>query len=330
MTDQQERLFKEYREGALSERERDKLLSLFHHDDLEFDLKNELYDQLIKMENDSSPEISVPDFNIIWKKIEGRKISKKVNLSRRISVWSYAAAILIIGLLIGNILLQTRNENQSEFYSAVAPNGSVSEVVLPDSTLIFLNSGSKVNYSCSMNQKVREVYLTGEAWFKVKKSKEVPFLVHTSYYTVRVMGTEFNVKAYDDDQNVVTTLEKGEILVQSSGNVKLSKDVKLKPGEQLTYNKVEKSLKVHQVKTQIFSSWKDNKLIFVNTTLRELAVLLERKYGVDIQINNDQIAEYHYDGTIKNETILEVLDILSKTLPITYVVDEQRVVISKK
>ena len=80
----------------------------------------------------------------------------------------------------------------------------------------------------------------------------------------------------------------------------------------------------------MFTAWKDNKLIFINMNLKELFVLLERKYGVDIEVTNDLILDYHYDGTIKDETILELLDLLKETLPIKYKIEGQSILITKK
>jgi ferric-dicitrate binding protein FerR (iron transport regulator) len=110
----------------------------------------------------------------------------------------------------------------------------------------------------------------------------------------------------------------------------LKQDVQLVPGEQLVYHKANKTVQVKQVKPSLFSAWKDNKLIFINMKLGELISLLERKYGVEIRVQDPRLLNHHYDGTIKNETIIEVLDILQATLPINYVIKEQKVIITKK
>ena len=102
----------------------------------------------------------------------------------------------------------------------------------------------------------------------------------------------------------------------------------LKPGQQAVFDKEQKVLKVQEVNTQWYTSWKENKLIFVNMTLKELRVLLERKYGVDIVITNDELLSLHFDGVIKNETIIEIMDILKVTLSIDYKVVDQRIEIT--
>jgi len=144
-----------------------------------------------------------------------------------------------------------------------------------------------------------------------------------------VTGTEFNVKAYAEEAEVVTTLEKGSVVV-NSGSIRLKEPVPMKPGEQLAYNKESRKIMMKPVNTQWFTSWKDNKLIFVNMNLKELMVLLERKYGVDIRTEDPTILNYHYDGTFKNETILEVLNLLAETLPIRYSINNQIIEIKRK
>jgi ferric-dicitrate binding protein FerR (iron transport regulator) len=226
--------------------------------------------------------------------------------------------------------LDFKNVPEPAYYTAVAPKGSVSEIILPDQTVIFLNSGSEIKYASGLNAKTREVFLKGEAWFNVEKSEEVPFIVHTPFYDVRVLGTEFNVKAYAEDADVVTTLEEGTIRIEPAKNFKTEKNIILQSGEQLVFNKQQKTLHVKQVNPRIYSSWKDNKLIFINMSLEKLFTLLERKYGVEIEVPDKSILKYHYDGTIKNETIIEVLNILQKTLSIEYEIKDQKVRILKK
>lgn len=333
MGDSLNRKLGQLRTETASEKERRELLALFHREELEYDVKMELYRQLDKMPNGSwENEKGKQGFERFWKKIETPGTSGKNSKIIPLRHWFAAAAILVVGLLIGNLIQRSDFEPISEpvYYTSKAPKGSIAEMILPDGTVIFLNSGSEIKYKSDMNEKTREVYLTGEAWFDVQKSQDIPFLVHTGQYAVRVLGTEFNVKAYADDQEVVTTLEKGSIQIQSTSNLKLKQDVQLVPGEQLVYHKANKTVQVKQVKPSLFSSWKDNKLIFINMNLGELITLLERKYGVGITVQDPRLLNHHYDGTIKNETIMEVLEILQATLPINYIIKDQKVIITKK
>jgi ferric-dicitrate binding protein FerR (iron transport regulator) len=247
----------------------------------------------------------------------------------RFKPWMKVAAALVIGLVAGKLLFVQKVEPESVQFTSVSPRGSVSQSVLPDSTFLFLNSGSSIRYHYNKKEKKREIYLEGEAWFQVHKSAGQPFVVHTNSYDVTVTGTEFNVKAYNEDKEAAITLEKGSVTV-SSGRIRLQEPVMLHPGEQLSFNRESREIVVKKVVTQWYTSWKDNKLIFVNMNLNELRVLLERKYGVDIRIDDPRILNYHYDGTLKNETILEVLKLLRETLPIQYTIKDQTIEIRKR
>lgn len=240
------------------------------------------------------------------------------------------AALLVAGILIGITVVKISPKNEQLFCTSTAPKGSISQMVLPDSTVIFLNAGSEIRYSVGLGSSHREVFLQGEAWFKVAKDRKKPFVVHTGFYDVQVLGTEFNVKAYDSDSRVETTLEEGSVKILSTDKFKMAQQVVLIPGEQIVYNKDNNKFQVKVVDARLFSSWKENKLEFIKMSLRELLVLLERKYGVNIEVVNPEILEYHYSGTIKNESILDVMNILEHTLALRYSIEEQKIRLYKK
>ncbi len=267
-----------------------------------------------------------------WRKFifRVRTDNKRILKSRSIT-WKFIAriaAVLIVGILIGSLLIPDFLKTRPVYCTAIAPEGSMSKLVLPDSTYICLNAGSEIRYSVGAGGS-REVFLHGEAWFSVSHVKNRAFVVHTSFYDVNVVGTEFNVKAYDTDSRVETTLEKGVVLICSTEKFRLLKDIYLKPGEQLVYYKETKKLQIKPVNTSLFTSWKDNKLEFIKMGLDELIVLLERRYGVDIEVENPEILNFHYSGTIKNESVLEIMDVIEHTLPIRYEIEGQTIKIYK-
>lgn len=317
---------------ALSEGERKSLMALFHQPGNEYSVKEELYKQLEELPDAGENQTAATmEFERIWKRIEQERPKSGSNVVKWGTVLYWSAAALLLGLICGTLVPDRLFQApESLYYTAVAPKGSVSETILPDSSVIILNAGSSVRYAAARDGQVYEVYLEGEAWFEVEHKQKIPFIVHTGFYDIHVMGTKFNVKSYKDDDEVTTTLEQGSIQAQSSENLTLTDDIMLRPGEQLTYSKREKTLTVHEVNTTMYSSWKDNRLIFVNMSLKELIVLLERKYGVSINVPDPDILNYHYDGTIRNETIIEVLDILQETLPVYYEINDQEIEILKK
>ncbi len=267
-----------------------------------------------------------------WERFNNRIAARpKINKKKSIKItWYRVAAIIVIGLLIANLLIENFKTKDQSYYTAIAPTGSISQTILPDGTIIYLNSGTEIKYDTKSKEKQREVYVDGEAWFDVAKDKKKPFVVHTKYYNVRVLGTQFNVKNYKDDESIVTTLEEGSIQILGSDNLKLKETITLKPGEQISYNKTGHKVYKKNVDTQIFTSWRNNKLVFLEMTFGELVKLLERKYGVEIQVADSSILGEHYSGTIKNETIIEILNIIQHTHPITYKVEGQKIIIQKR
>lgn len=307
------------------------MYSFFHQPEKEFELKEVLFEELEELQLN---EADVPDlrnlYSKIWSRIEqGNQTRSSLKITWRGVL--KVAAVLIIGIITGVLVTYTSKESDNQYYIAAAPKGSVAEVLLPDSTVIYLNAGSRIRYSMDGSDNQREVFLSGEAWFDVTKNPEKPFVVHTAFYDVHVKGTVFNVKAYESDQTIATTLEEGVVTIHANSGFKLAGDVVLKPGEQATLNKNSKEFTIRNVNTKWYTSWKDNKLIFINTSLKELVVLLERRYGVEIEVVNSEILDLHFDGTIKNESIIEVLDIMKTTLPIDYKITGQQIeIIGKK
>jgi transmembrane sensor len=308
------------------------MFALFQRPEIESEVKEILTEDLSSeagVANIEYPEFKTL-FSNIWAKIE-KKQKRQKNSIRNINNLFKLAAAITVGFFIGTLVTFWGGTTPVPvYYVAYAPKGSVSEIILPDGSAIFLNADSRVKYSIDGKNNVREVFLEGEAWFDVEKNKEKPFLVHTPFYDVNVTGTQFNIKAYEADNTLTTTLEIGQIIIQSTDKYRLAEDIIINPGEQATLNKDSRELTIKRVNTKWVTSWKDNKLIFVNMDLKELVILLERKYGVDIEIKNKEILDLHFDGTIKNESIIEFLNIIQKTLPINYKIIGQKIIITNK
>jgi ferric-dicitrate binding protein FerR (iron transport regulator) len=318
------------RMAGAGEAEDQEMLALFHQAENEYELKNHLLEELKEFEIKEKSSVNFTNlFSSLWGKIEKRKSQLKFN-TRIFNNVVKIAAVIVLGIFIGIYTVSLINKQDPVYYSAHSPSGSVSEMILPDGSVIFLNADSRIKYSIEGENGNREVFLDGEAWFEVQKNKKKPFIVHTGYYDVNVTGTQFNVKAYSSENEVITTLEEGEVYINSTEQLKLSENIKLNPGEQIVLAKNSNEIEVKTVNTQWFTSWKDNTLIFVNMSLQELIVLLERKYGVDIIVKNKDILDLHFDGTIKNETIIEILDIIKTALPVNYKVTDQKIEIEAK
>jgi ferric-dicitrate binding protein FerR (iron transport regulator) len=322
-----------YIKGKCTPEELEEAMSLLADPWNNLELRPTLFEYWINEEKSGANEIPAEDLSNILDKVHHRinleqDQKPKGRIKKLIITVSKIAAILIIGLLLG-LSVQYFKKAEPVYFTSIVPKGSVSQMVLPDNTIVYLNAGSQLKYTVE-GQGKREVFLDGEAWFDVTKNDKKPFVVHTPFYDVKVLGTQFNVKAYKTDCEIVTTLEEGNVQIASSENFKIAENKTLRPGEQLVYNRQNKTINVKDVETRMFTAWKDNKLIFINMNLKELFVVLERKYGVEIETSDNMILNYHYDGTIKDETILEVLDLLNETLPIKYKIEGQTILITKK
>jgi transmembrane sensor len=305
------------------------ILSLFHQENLEFSVKAELNDLLDNTDLTGGEEKEIKHlFEKIWEKVREREENQKQRPLRLSSMLKVAAS-LILGIVIGSMVVSRLSKGEPNYYISMAPKGSVSQIILPDSSFICLNSGSTLKYTIDGGKGQREVFLNGEAWFQVQRSENQHFKVHIGSHEIDVMGTEFNVKAYAEDAEIVTTLEKGEI-VFTAGSKGRHEQTELKQGQQLICNKETGNMTIGSVNTRLFTSWRENKLIFINMRFKELIVLLERKYGVNIRVTDPEILNYHYDGTVKNESILQVLNLLKLTIPIDYKINDQIIEITRK
>lgn len=258
------------------------------------------------------------------KKLKEKK-RKQQNMVRLVSG---IAAVVLVGFISGYFFAQYAN-HKPIYITATAPAGSVAQLLLADSTIVYLNAGSQLTYCPESRSKNRELTLNGEAWFDVMKNKKSPFVVHTPVCDVNVVGTRFNVKAYSTESQVVTTLEEGEVILSSAAGYKLARSICLQPGEQAVIDKMTNTVQVKKVKTCYFTSWKDNKLMFINMNMKELIVSLERKFGVEIEVSDSTILQYHYTGTLKNESVFQVMELIKHTLPVDYHIDGQVIRIVK-
>jgi transmembrane sensor len=309
-------------------KDRQEMLSLFHQPEKEYELKDELVKELDdwKVNDDSLPNLQKM-FAVVWKAIEKQE-QRKTLKTRYLNVAVRIAASLVIGLFLGFYVNSLLNQHEPVYYTAHSPMGSVSEWNLPDGTVILLNSGSEIRYSANGKKAPREVFLSGEAWFRVEKDKKRPFVVHTPFYNVQVTGTRFNVKAYEEENMATTTLEEGEVIILSEKNPHLAEGMVLKPGQQLALTGSAGNPEINEVNTRWFTAWKDNTLILVNMPLKELIVLLERKYGVKFVVKDESVLNYHCDATFQGETLIELMDILKKMIAIDYKIVGQTIEIT--
>jgi ferric-dicitrate binding protein FerR (iron transport regulator) len=270
---------------------------------------------------------------------EDLAVRKRVN----IRTWIYRAAIWV-GVIIlagGSFYMwksfQTKQAQPValEIKQVAVPFGAPEKKMLPDSSIVWLNAGSHIRYAGNFIQKKREVYLDGEAYFDVKHDAGRPFIVHAGNIMIKVLGTEFNIKAYDDENHIETTLISGKVQVEIAG--KPDKKIVLTPHEKLTvvnekFNIHEKGVgKLKELSFQVKEvgtlkaatsipevAWLQDKLAFQNESFDELARKLERRYDVHIVFRDTLLEKEKLSGVFENENIQKALKILQMTTPFVY------------
>jgi ferric-dicitrate binding protein FerR (iron transport regulator) len=315
-------LFKKYIQSVLNPQEFSVITDFFakkSNDKLIFSLMKPIWDKTMSDEsNQESLNEELKD-----KILQSVEHEERTAIERKVKQLEFrlrVAAVLLIGIIIGSIFIYLNSptiEHTAKLQTIHTPYGAKTNFTLPDSSTVWLNSGSTISF-LSRFGKSRIIKLTGEASFEIRKDTK-PFIVNTEFGEVEVKGTVFNVKAYTDE-NFQTTLIRGSVKVkEKTGN----KQTMLVPGQQAEINGNELSVK--EVDTELFDSWKYGKLIFRNEYLPLVTKRLERWYNVKIELANDKrLAEISYTGTLEMETFSEVLQLLQVTAPIKYTYDERR------
>ena len=204
--------------------------------------------------------------------------------------------------------------------------GERSHVLLADSTEVYLNSGSKLEYNSLYNLDERNVKLSGEAFFNVHTNPEKPFIVETGNMKIIATGTRFNILSYVNEDRVETTLEEGKVQALVQGR----ESINIVPGQQIVYLKKSGKLEIREVPVDTYTSWKENKLRFFNTQFEEALRKIARKYNVTFEITNNDLLNLKYTATFIDESIEDVMSMLSAISPITYKIHNRTTINDKK
>lgn len=294
-----------------------------------------LFLKLKKQWEEAGPNTSsfvVPDKAVVWERIQTQIKSKQIQLYSRsllIRVVSIAAVIaLVIGFSLSRIIRQS-NPVRKDLQQMIimAPLGQKSQLLLPDGTQVFLNSGSQLTYSSGYNTEERIVTLEGEAFFDVTKNTEHPFIVKTGLVDVKVYGTAFNVSAYSDENNISVSLLRGSVSVLSSVDNHLL--TLLEPNQSVVIEKESMKYDVQACNAEADGVWHLNKLKFEGTPTAEVWKKLERWYGVQITLSNECPTNAYW-FTVKTESLTELLKMINRITPIEYQLNGEEVTIQYK
>lgn len=260
-------------------------------------------------------ELQNIDVDAAYKKIH-KQINNRVTLHRAYVVFQRIAAILLVPLLISTIYLwtvQTKDTHSIMYQEVYTAHGTRSKIVLPDSSVVWLNSGTYMKYPQNF-QYNRKLELKGEAYFQVQANPQNPFVVKTNLLDVMAVGTKFNVEAYPNDSLIAVSLIEGDVKIQ-----KQEKPITyLTPNHRFVYNKTLDLSSIEKSNNQVWTAWIDGMLVFRNNKLSDVFRQIGRKYNVSFDVIDPIILDYKYHATFHNESLDDILALLQCSAPITF------------
>lgn len=234
---------------------------------------------------------------------------------------------VLIGDQKGEKIVYNREHFTAEqfFITVTVPYGRRFNIQLADGTNVHLNSGSSLRYPTFFKEgENRKVELNGEAYFDVAKDKEHPFIVSSDAMDIEVLGTQFNVTNYPENDQICTVLVEGSVQITDDKN---TTPTLLKPNHKAEWNKTSSKIQLKEVDTYRYTAWMEGKLIFRNSTFKNIELALERKYNVKIDVKNKELANEFFDATFDVETIEEVLESFKVSYTFNYQITENEILI---
>jgi transmembrane sensor len=270
---------------------------------------------------------------------KGIKDRKSLKIKRTFNRLLPYAVMLI--LVLGSVFFFSHKKNsdkgafKSRTVTVITQNGQRSQVVLPDSSIVWLNSGTTLTYRDNFSEHRRGVILNGEAFFKVAHNDKLPFDVYCNDVVVSVLGTEFDVNAYPESGKVSVALESGKVVL--SHNRIESFNYTLKPGELATYDLTQNTIQVDKADVSQYASWKNGMLVFKNEPIKTVFEKLGRWYNIDIEVTDETVYESIFTGTIQNESYEQLFRLIEYSCPVKCRINHNsdsaslsKVIISKK
>jgi transmembrane sensor len=329
-------LFKKYLNNACSEQEAKEILNFIENPINADFLRQEANTQFVSIDKQSNNELKTPETQASMDKILER-IHNQISLQEKavvivpywkrkfLTYFAKAAAILILPLLAYSAYLTFKTPDKSQVGSAEVvwqtiktAAGMRTDFILPDGSHVWLNSGSILEYPVAFAHDIRQVKLTGEAFFDVNKDRLHPFIVNAGKLNIEVKGTRFNVCNYPNESNSELTLESGSVRL-FSGNYEDKKTLALiKPGERASFDNNQDKFSVSKVDVEKQTSWKEGLLIFRDDKMDEVVLKLNRKFNVEIILQDPELKDYIYTATFEDESLTQILGLLKISAPVDY------------
>ncbi|WP_291871130.1 FecR family protein, partial [Maribacter sp.] len=236
----------------------------------------------------------------------------------------------LLGVQIGKRLVYEKGKSIKKiaYNTLTVPYGKRFQIELSDGTTAHLNAGTSMKYPVKfLNGMERQIFITGEAYFKVAKDSVHPFIVNADKLNVKVLGTEFNVQAYPEDAVSEIVLVEGSVALYEETQ-KLEEKTILKPGYKAKFSKKSNAITTKTVRTDVYTSWINGELVFRNMTFENILKKLERHYNIEILNNNTNLSKTLLNANFGNESIGVILESLKENYGIGYTISEKIIIIN--
>ncbi len=247
-----------------------------------------------------------------------------------------AAAILFVSIAVFVVeMTADRSVEETETHKMAIvqkqnQNGQKSIIKLPDGSTVWLNAGSSISYPEIFDSVERSVALEGEAYFDIQRDEKKPFIVKVGQMNVSVLGTQFNVKAFPNDNVANVSLVSGKVKVDKHESTDKYESYFLEPGEEIKYNKESGQIEKQKFDVGFVTAWKDGILIFDNDSFDSFIRKLKRWYGVDVNVTDPPDKKWHVNGHFENESLEEVLIGVQFTHDIEFKIENKTVTLKCK
>lgn len=269
----------------------------------------------IQLAIDTYDTIENVDANKALKKINNLLFPQKEKNRPKYKIWIHRfqqiSAVLILPLLLVTfylVFIFSGSELGNQFVEMSTTSGMTSSFTLPDSTKVWLNSNSRIRYPLRFDSEERQVQLVGEAFFEVSKDKKKKFVVKTLNNTsIQVLGTSFNVEAYEDIGEISTSLVTGIIRFAYTDVEKGKQFLDVLPNYKVTYDRNTGDITMSNTNVLVDTAWKDEKVVFLDTPFEDVLRILEKKFSVILDIKNTKLQELHFTGIFTHHPLDEIL-----------------------
>ena len=318
-------LIEKYFDGNITDAEIKKLSDWIKNDR---HLQNWWEEEFSKSDAGINPVLRDKLFARIKEQTQGKEETQGKENPRtiRMNPWKWAAAIVLpICIAFFTYYLVDSSQTVGAPFIVKADKGDKATIELPDGTNVVLNSASQLIYLNNFGENVRRVQLNGEAYFKVAHDEKRAFIVQVGDLEVKVLGTSFNVSAYEDAKDVTVVLLEGKVGVYAQ---KISHI--MKPGDKIEYNKATHKITATQVHPNDYIEWTKGNMYFEKESLENIMKTLSRIYDVEIRFDSNKLPNEYFTGTIPGGGIQNALNILMLTSPFFYEMDGSVIVLKEK